>query len=51
VGVNLETDASAGLVEPVDFGINRLPRRTPTGYQNQSMSVGGNGGSGENGSG
>lgn len=43
VGVNLNAIPSAGLIQPVDFGINRLPRRTPTGYQNQSTSVGGNG--------
>jgi hypothetical protein len=37
VGVNLDTLPSAGLIEPVDFGFNRLPR--PTGYQNQSTSI------------
>lgn len=33
VGVNLDTQPSTGLVQPVDVGINRCPR--PTGYQNQ----------------
>lgn len=33
VNVNMDSIPSAGLVQPVDFGINRCPR--PTGYQNQ----------------
>lgn len=37
VNINLDSLPSAGLVQPVDFGINRLPR--PTGYQNQYICI------------
>lgn len=36
IGSNLDTLPSNGFVQPVDYGINRLP--VPTGYQNQSCS-------------
>lgn len=39
VNVNLDTIPSASLIQPVDFGINRLPRPIPTGYQNQSICI------------
>ena len=39
VNVNLDTIPSTSLIQPVDFGINRLPRPTPTGYQNQSLCI------------
>ena len=35
IGSNLDILPSNGFIQPVDFGINRLP----TGYQNQSISV------------
>ena len=38
LGMNLGSLPSTSLLQPVDFGINRLPR-FPTGYQNQGITT------------